>query len=826
MALIIKLLWRNCKSGQLWLLLMSLVVAVATISGIALFTSRIENSIRNEASQVLAGDAQIRGSTPVPDSWLDEAQTRGLHSAQATQFRAMVFSDQSNELASVKGVSPHYPLKGALMLADEPYGRAYYNQRAPAPGTAWLSSRLFALLGIAPGDAIEVGEASFTAEKALIQEPDNAQGLVGFAPRVLINRADIAATGAVQLGSRITYQLMLAGDRAQVEAYKAWVEPQLGEHHRWLDINDANQRVGRTLDKARQFLYLSGSFSVLLCAVAIALASRRYAIKQAKQVALLKTLGLGPAAIRRMYFSQLLLLGAVGTLTGCALGWAAHWGIAAALADLMPYLAPPSPPAYVMGLVTGLAALVGFAAPPLLTLQNITPARVLRAAQSHSVDRVLPTAILGLLTMTGLIGVYSGSAQLTAFIALGTFACVFATSLLARLFSRLLVYWGRRARPTTKLGLASMERHWHFNTPQIMMFAILFMLVASLLLVRTSLLQTWQQQLPPNAANHFLFNIFESEKPAIKQLLDKQGIEPNPFYPMVRGRITAVNDTEVKTLLENRDSMVNYQRELNLTWAEALGSDNKIVAGQWWEGLAASGFYASVEEQFAEGLGIEVGDTITLSAAGESLSAPVKSLRSVQWDSMNPNFYIIFNRALPNSRSANWLTSFHLPDDQKPFINELVKRYPTVTLIELDQTIEQVQSIMTKVSRAIEFIWLLVVTAGSLVLITSIQSTLDLRIKEGAIFRVIGAPRVMIRQILAIEFASIGLLAGLLACLGAETVVYLLQSYLLDLNWHWHWPLWLICPVLSTLFITLIGLASTRSVVRASPMRILRNQDD
>lgn len=824
MPLFLKLLQRDIKSGQLTLLLISLIVAVSTITAIALFTSRVHNTIISEASETLAGDAQIRGSQPIPDTWVAHARTLGLATSSALQFRAMAFAGDEAQLGSVKAVSNAYPLRGQLTVAQQPFGEPELSQQGPAPGEVWLNSRLFDALKVSVGSHIEVGELELRVTQALLREPDNPQSFFNISPRIMMNEQDVPATGAVQLGSQVGYRLMLAGEASAMNDFATWLEPQLGTHHRWADIKTANASMGEALTRAEAFLYLAGSLSVVLAGVAVALAARRYAAGRISQVAILKALGLAPKHVQRLYLSQLTIIGVLGILFGVVVGWALQWPIIYLISQFFTTLAPASHSAYGLGALTGIIALLGFALPPIYALKNITPNQVLRQKQNQNPNQTRVSLLIGISAVLTLILLYSRSVQITSFIAIGTTLCIVLAGLLAQGLSVLFGRIGRRLSPQARLGFANLERHKRHNLPQVIMFAMLFMIIFTLVLMRTSLLATWQDQLPEGAPNHFVFNIFPNERPKLDALLRSQNIDNNPYYPMVRGRLIEVNDVAVQALLEERETQVNYERELNLTWSDQLGEDNKIVQGDWWEPTSNTKLLASIEDNFAEGLGLAVGDQLTLSVSGETVTAEVANIRQVQWDSMNPNFYVVLNQAILDGVTANWMTSFYLPPEQKAWLTQLTRELPTLSLIELDQAIAQVQDIINQVSSAIEFIWFLVLAAGVLVLITSIQSTLDIRLQEGAILRVVGASRRLLRQILSIEFASIGLMSGLIAVLGTEILVFLLQSQLFNLNYHWHGPLWLIGPLVATLLVGLIGLASTSRIRKVPPMTILREQ--
>lgn len=824
-----RLLWRDWKSGELNILLCSLLLAIATVTCISLFTSRIHNSIFEEASHFLAADAKVSGTLAIHDEWKVQAELLGLQSADIIRFRAMAFSKKETVLTQVKAVSDTYPLKGVLTIAQQPYAPGSKTDTGPKPGEAWIAARLFNALNISTGDSITIGEANFTVSAALIKEPDSGQSLFGVAPRVMINFADIARTQAVQTGSRIDYDWLLGGDEGQIKAMQTWMETRLGEHFRWTGVKGGNRSIDSALTRAERFLLLTGCLSVILSGVAIALAARRYAKRHQGQVALLKTLGSSPKDITRLYGGSLFFIGTISIVAGGALGWLLHWGIIAALGDLIPSaLAAPSWSAYTTGAVTGFVSLWAFAAPPIFALRLVPPASVLRESHAES-KSFAASGIIGALAILGLMFYYSRDIKLTLIVMAGAAVCVLGVGIMSSMLIWATKPLSRVMSYSWRLGLASLKRHQRFNTLQIIIFSLLFMLLFILLTVRTSLLTQWQNQLPEDAPNHFAFNIFPDEADEIKMFFQLNDIPAQPFYPMTRGRLIEVNGVSTKILTQDTKSRVNYKRELNLTWSSVYGSDNTIIEGKWWDDLPNSNLdgsdtlLVSAESSYAKGLGLNIGDTLSFSVAGQKVSAQVSSIRSVKWDSMNPNFYMIFNQGLLGGNSANWVTSFHLPSEKKSVLNKLSRAHPTISIIEIDQTIAQVQSIIEKVSLAIEFILVLVLSSGFLVLITSIQATLDLRVQEGAIYRVLGAPKSLVRLTLLIEFVTLGFVAGCLAVAGTELCMYFLQTRVFDLEYSSQGLLWVFGPLLSAGLIGLTGWISARKVVSTPPLTLLRS---
>ena len=827
-SLALKLLLRDWRSGTLKILLFSLVVAVATVTSIGLFTSRIHNSILDEATAFLAADLKISGSLPIQNHWFWQAKNLQLATATTTVFSSMVFAGEDMSLSQIKAVSGDYPLKGSLVISDRDRNSVAVTH-GPSVGQVWLVPRIADALDLQLGDRVYIGDGEFTLTAILEREPDSSQSLFGVSPRAMIHQQDIVKTNAVQVGSRITYSLLVAGEETSVASFRSRMEEQRGEHFRIIDVNNSNRSVANTLEKAENFLLLAGSLGVILGGAAVTLAARRYALQKYGAVALLKTLGATPKHIVFLFISLLTSIGLTTVLVGGVLGWLLHWGILTSLGDLMPKnLAAPSASAYTTGALTGLLSLLAFAAPPLLNLRRVLPVEIFRGTTEKMIKPYQANG-LGMLAIILLIFLYSGDLTMTLLLTAAGIACLAGVFILSLGLIQITKRVNHFVDYSWRIGINNLARRRQANATQVMIFAILLFLIATLVAVRTHLIQQWQNQLPPQAANHFAFNIYEDDIEEITAFFLQEGIRHSPLYPMTRGRVLDVNGIPVATLAEqyNKNNM-NYERELNLTASSTLGEDNNILQGDWWPETGelsnkTAPWLISVEQAYARGLNIELGDTVTLSLAGQKLKAKVYSIRSVEWDSMNPNFFIIFNKPIAKQFGANWLTSFYLDSGNKPFINRLAKRYPTVSIIELDQTLDQIRGIIDKITHAIEFILLLVMLSGLLVLITSIQATLDARLKESAILRTLGASKDLVRKTLIVEFACLGFLAGLLAILGTEIALYFLQTQTFKLNYAPFFLLWSIIPLVGMLLIGTIGWFYTKHVINTSPMQILRN---
>ncbi len=817
-------LFRDLKSGELAVLVLALLVAVGSLTAVAFFTSRIGRAVEQQAGEVLAADLRLESSRAISETYDAEARERGLQVARVMSMPSVVFYGEQSSLVALRAVGEGYPLRGKLKVAGRPFGPAVETREIPGPGQAWADSRLLAKIGADVGTPLQVGAATVVVTRVLDYRPDQGSGFADLSATLMINLEDIPKTQLIQPGSRVSRSLLIAGDPADVTAFRESLESEKKPGERLQSVADASPQIRASSDRAGRFLSLASLVSVLLSSIAVAMAARRYARRHLDNVALMKCMGATQGFVMRQTTLQLIVIAAIASIVGTALGYVAQWGLAWLLRDLIrDDLPPPSLQTYWLGLVTAIIVLVGFALPPLLSLKRVPPARVLRRnlepppLRHAFVYGIAVAAVLALLYWivrdTRLVSYVAGGMAATfAMLAVAGWLLVKA---LAPLRGGVGVAW--------RYGLANISRRGGDSVVQIVAFGLGFMVLLLLALVRNDLLRDWKASLPEGAPNYFMINIRPDEGDAVRAFFSDRGLPPTELVPMVRARLASINGTEVGKITFKSDRAKGFvEREANLTWTGVLREDNKITAGQWWKQGDGGGARVSVEQDYAERLGIGLGDTLTYDVAGELISARVTSLREVRWDSFQPNFFVVFSPGVLDDVAGTLITSVHVEPSQRPALVDLVKRFPEVTVIDLDTLLGQVRDVMDKATLAVQYVFVFTLLAGLMVLLAAVQSTKDERRYESAMLRTLGASRKVVFQGVAAEFVVLGVLAGLLAAAGATVAGYFLATEVFSLKYTPDPWVWIFGIVGGAMLVGTAGVLAARSVVTQPPMSTLR----
>lgn len=817
-------LLRDWRSGELAVLVAALLVAVSALTGVGFFTDRIAQAVARQAAEVIAADLRLQGSQAPDAAYADAARDRGVATARTVSFPSVVFRGDTSSLTAIRAVGKGYPLRGVLRIADGPFETARETTALPGRGETWLDARLLARLGASVGDEVRIGAAAFRVTQVLDYRPDQGSAFVDLASTLLMNIDDLPATQLLQPGSRATHALLFAGEPGAIRAFKPWLESRKKPGERLVDVAEASPQIQSATERAGRFLNLSALITVLLAAVAVAMSARRYARRHLDNVALMKCMGASQSFVLQVSVLQLVALALLATAAGSALGWVAQEGLAWLLRDLVrgnlpaPTLAP-----VVLGLVTSLAILVGFALPPLLQLKRVPPARVLRRNLEPPALRYWVSYGLAIAALLGMLYWLVRDARLVSFVGLGvalTLALLSAAGWLlvkgvARLRGGVGVAW--------RYGLANVARRGAESIAQVIAFGLGLMVLLLLALVRNDLVEEWQASLPTDTPNHFLINIREQERAPLVDFLAARGVAEPALLPMIRARLTAVNGRPVRELKLAGDRGRGFaEREQNLTWSRELQPDNELVSGRWWTAADAGRRLVSVSTEYQQELGLAVGDRLSFDVAGEPLEAEVASVRKVQWDSFRPNFFLVFSPGTLDGMVGTYLTAVKLDGDQRRMLADLVRQFPSVSVFDVEAILRQVREVMDRASLAVQYVFLFTLLAGVTVLLAAVQSTRDERFYESAMLRTLGASRRTVLAGVAAEFTTLGLLAGLLAAAGATAGGYFIATELFSLGYRPDAWVWIAGLGGGALLVGGAGTLAARGVVNQPPAASLR----
>lgn len=821
-----RLLRRDFASGELRVLLAALVLAVAAVTTIGFVTDRAERALALEANRLLGGDAVLRADEPIGEAARQRAQAPGLRASEVLNFRSMARAGEEFKLSEIRALGPGYPLRGSFSLVDPETGAERIADGIPAPGTAWITRAGAEALGAKVGDTLELGLSRFTVAALVSREPDAALDYFNVAPRVFMALSDLPATGLDQEGARITYRLVVAGEAAAVERFVRDSRADLGRGQRLETIEDARPEVRRALERADRFLGLSALVSVILAAVAVAMAARRHTQRHLDGCAVMRCIGASQSLIARIYVGELLLLGLIASTLGVGAGLALQGVIGAVLAGA---LGVDIPPAGLMpaleGYAVGLAVLAGFAVPPVLALRRVPALRVLRRDVPVSEPSAWLVGGAGLAGVAAIVWWKAGSIELGAVVLGGITATLVALAVLALGLIAALKGLRPRLKGAWRYGLANVGRRRAASVAQVSAIGLGLMAILLLTLVRTDLISRWQEELPADAPNRFIINVQPDQLAEVRAFLTEAGVRNPDLYPMVRGRLTHVNDAAVTGATyadRGRRAQRLAEREFNLSGTDTLAEDNVVTAGDFWPAGSTRADEISVEEGIADTLGWSIGDRLTFDVAGESYTATITSLRRVTWESFRPNFFVVGQPAAIDALPRSYITSVHVGEAQRAAMNELVKRFPNLSVIDIEATLDQVQSTADQVAKAVEYVFWFTLVAGLLVLVAAVTATQDERLLEGGVMRVLGANRRQLRLAQLTEFAVLGLIAGLVAAVAANAIAGAIATRVFEMNWLPDWRVAAVGALIGVVAVTLTGLAATRRVVTTPPSQTLR----
>ncbi|MBC7499814.1 MAG: FtsX-like permease family protein [Herminiimonas sp.] len=821
---------RDWQAGELRFLLIALIVAVAALASVGFFVDRMRTGLNRDAHQLLGADLVISGDQPISAAWRTEAQRLGLSIADTVVFPSMAIAGEGDtarsQLSSIKAVSAAYPLRGSLKISDKPDSDGATTREVPPPGRVWVDPNLLTGLGIAVGNPLKLGDKIFIIDKLIVAEPDRGAAFMNFSPRVMLSASDLAATNLVQTGSRVTYRLLSAGSPDVVGAFQAWVQASIERDNvkgvRIESLESGRPEMRATLNRAEEFLSLVGLLSAMLAAVAVAMAARRFMLRHVDACAMLRFLGLTQNQVTLMYLIEFLIIGLVGSVIGALVGFAAHFVLLEWLGKLVTNDLPPATfmPA-VQGVATGLLLLVGFAIPPILQLRNVPHNRVIRREQDAPQPMALVTYGLALLSFVALLLWQAGNLKLgllTAAGFLGGLAFYAASGWVGLKSLRYLR--GAIDHSSWRFAITALQRRPGATIVQVVALALGLMALLLLTVVRGDLVDAWRKSTPPDAPNQFVINIQPDQKSDISARLNSNGVARPELFPMIRGRLIQINDKPVtgETYIEDRAKRL-VDREFNLSTMTALPPQNEVTRGRWFDDSKPE---ASVEEGLAKTLNLKLGDRLRFDIGGQTVDAPVTSLRKLEWGSMRVNFFVILNPKAMADMPQTWITAFHLAPGQNAFINGLTRDFPNLTVVDIGNVVKQIQTVLDQVVTAVEFLFLFTLASGVLVLYAALVGSQDERTREAGLLRALGATRKQLSQAQWIEFALVGGLAGLLAATGAAAVGWALARFVFNFELTLGPAVWLAGIAVGAGCAFIGGWVGLRSVLNQPPLQTLR----
>jgi putative ABC transport system permease protein len=846
-------LWRDWRSGELRLLALAVVLAVAALTSVSFFAQRMSLALTLNARELLGGDLVIASDQPAPDELRLLGERAGATWARSATFPSMARAPQDRggaaRLVAVKAVSEAYPLRAKLKLRTDRSEAPQERSAGPARGQVWVDPALLAGLNLRAGDALELGDLALKIEGELILESDRGSGFTNFAPRVMIHEADLPATGLIQPASRVRYRLAMAlpkDDPQGARQLAAKLEDAVAlRGFRGVQIESlasGRPEMRQTLDRAEQFLGLVALITALLAAVAIGMATRDYAQRRLDACAMLRVLGMAQGRMARQFALQFLVLAVLAGAVGVGLGWALHWVFVGLLASLLGTSLPAATWAPALwGWAVAALLVWAFGLPPVLQLAKVPPLRVIRrdlgALQAASASAWL----LGGLGFGLLLWGVSGSARLASWAAAG-----FALTLVLLAAVGALAVWGLRwamprwrSAPWLQMAGRQLSARPRFAVLQIGALGLGMMALILLVLLRTDLVASWRQATPPDAPNRFVINVLPDQAQAFQGQLREAGVDRYDWYPMIRGRLVAVNGRAVTVGEQSSDRARRLvDREFNISHAQALPARNEVVAGRW---VADEADGVSVEQGLAQTLGLKLGDTLRFDVGGQALEARITSLRKVDWASMRVNFFVIFPRtSLPPEVPSTYIAAFRSPTSEPGANGEepprvglarsaaerlddaISRQFPNVTTVDVSASIAQVQGVLNQVIQAVEFLFGFTVLAGLVVLLSAVATTREARIHEYAVLRALGASSRLLRSAQWAELAGLGALAGAVAALCAAGLAWALARFVFEFAWSPAWALWPVCMAAGALMAWVAGAWGLRDVLRRPVAQTLR----
>jgi len=842
----LRLLHHELRRGELTIIFLAIVLAVATVFSLTGFSGQTKQAIVANSTNTIAADRVFSGTREIDNEILVKANQSNLNLARKIETESMVFAGEKMLLSELSAVSSSYPLRGELLVKTRLDQVKPIAAHAPPEGTLWVERSVLGRLNIKIGDEVEIGEAIFIIGGVVTDIPDKSYQMLIAGPSIFLNINDMEKTKLIQPGSRMWYMYLFAGELTDIEAFEKWVKPKVNEAQNWYSAKQAQNRLSSTLDSAERFLSLASMLGIVLAAVAVAVASRRYGQRHQPVVSVFRALGASISHIRKLYCFHWSLLSLISILVGLCLGYILLLIGASAIES---YLSLDNTPLtympFITAILTGLLCALAFAIHPINELVNTSPLSVIRGFKNKKFARFGWYQLPPLLALFILLLLFSGDAIMSiALLGGGLFV-----SFLLLLFGNSIMSAGRtvgtKAGGSWHLALANLKRRANENSVQLVSFTIAIKLLLLITVMKTSIVDEWQDQFPKDTPNQYLVNIAPDEVPALKQFTVEHDIPNRGFFSVFRGRLSAINGEKTISIEDDEDEKNNEDkeavkkseeanvedteengregmgRELGLTWLDDVPLQNKILEGSWWQAGDIEP-QVSVESGIAERLKIELGDQLSFTIDSQVVTAKVTNIREVDWKTRQLNFIMIFNEPALKGFPATAISAWNIPDNKKDDFFQLLSEHPTLTYIDFAAIMVQLRALIEQVSVAIELILVLVVLAGSLVLVAQVQASMEERERELAILRTLGAKGSLLRNSVLFEFVALGAIAGLMASIGMEIGVFILQTQAFEMTGSFHFKYWLIGITAGAGFVGLIGMLSCYRLLNLTSVTLIR----
>jgi putative ABC transport system permease protein len=843
----LRLLHHELRRGELTIIFIAIALAVATVFSLTGFSGQIKHAIVANSTNTIGADRVLRMSSEVDTSIIEKSQTLALQYARKIETESMAFAGDNMLLSELDAVSDTYPLRGELRIKTSLTQVASVVANAPKLGTVWVEPSVLSRLNVKIGEVIEIGVAPLIIAGIVTDIPDRSYRAFIAGPTIILNIADMPKTELIQPGSRITYKYLFAGEIEAIESFETWIKPQIIESQRWYDAKAAQNRLSRILDTAEKFLSLASMLGIVLAAVAVAVASRRYGQRHQPNVSIFKALGASTSHVRKLYCLHWTLLSCLSIAAGLVVGYGLLLLGANAIASYLSLTdAPLTFVPFLTAIFTGLLCAIAFAIHPIMTLVKSSPLNVIRGFSQEKVARFGWHQLPPLLALFLLLFIFSQDLVMSAALLFGGVV----VSFILLLFGRGLMSAGRsvgtKAGKSWHLALANLKRRASENSVQLVSFTIAIMLLLLITVMKSSILSEWEQQFPDDTPNHYLINITQDQIQPLKTFVEENNIANQGFYHIYRGRLSAINgvktvdkdDNDDDSQLQNAEktdgtekqqakktkqkkSRQGMGRELGLTWRTELPDENEIIAGQWWQ-VGDETPQVSIESNIAERLAVKLGDELTFTLGSDEFTVPVTSIRQVNWQSRQLNFIMVFNQSVLEQFPTTSISAWSISEDNRDLVYRFLANFPTITVMDFAAIMAQLNGIIEQVTVAIQLILILVVLAGSLVLIAQVQASMEERERELAILRTLGAKGSLLRNSVLYEFVALGAIAGLMASVGMEIAVYILQSQVFNMSGSFHFQYWLVGIGAGAFFVGLIGMLSCWRLLKLSSVTLIR----